>query len=90
MKNLLFTDPEFPPCFASLNCSIPGRTIVWQRISSFRNNLIFMEDDISTLKIEAANPRDRYFLPTVSALAKGNGKTLVFEKVFPRGWYPHR
>lgn len=87
----MFTDPEFPPCFASFNCSaeaIQGRRITWQRISSFANDLTFMDKDISTLKIEAANPRDAYFLPTISALAKDRGKYHVLGKVFPSEWYP--
>ncbi|CAM6005581.1 unnamed protein product [Sphagnum balticum] len=46
-KNELFTDPEFIPGPERLNFVVPGREIVWKRITDIVPGCVMVEDDIT-------------------------------------------
>lgn len=68
-KHINFRDKEFPPNDKSLNFSIPGRKIEWQRLVDIVPGCIMVEDDFSPSDIQQGNIGDCYFLSSIAALA---------------------
>ena len=64
-----FTDKDFPPDEKSLNFTIEGRKITWERVGNVVPNCIMVEDDFSPNDIQQGNIGDCYFLSSLSALA---------------------
>jgi len=69
-KGTKFTDPDFPPNEHSLNFTIEGRKLGWERVGEVVPKATFVEGDFTPSDIQQGNIGDCYFLSSIASLAE--------------------